>query len=131
MKGGFKESPLKLNAGLGQLEKWDEDAIKARAGKLAGEAVEVWKSPKLSSGVLDAYQAKVSAAGYTIQDHPYLLASPMRELFEAFRKEVLALDPCVYRGVPQALRRLQGGDQLRGCRASGQTTAALPQHRLS
>lgn len=95
MTGGFKESPLKLNAGLGQLEKWDEDTIKARAGKLAGEAVEVWKSPKLPSSVLDAYQAKVSTAGYTIQDHPYLLASPMHELFEAFRKEVLALDPCV------------------------------------
>jgi hypothetical protein len=28
MEGGFK-SPLKLNAGLGQLDQWNEDAIKA------------------------------------------------------------------------------------------------------
>jgi uncharacterized protein with ParB-like and HNH nuclease domain len=95
MVGGFSESPLKLNAGLGQLERWDEDAIKVRAGKLAAEATEVWKSPKLPAGVLDAYQAKVSTEGHTIQDHPNLLASPMQELFAAFRKEVLALDPCV------------------------------------
>ena len=27
MKGGFKESPLKLNQGLGQLDHWNEDAI--------------------------------------------------------------------------------------------------------
>ncbi len=34
--------------------------------------------------------------GYTIDDHPHLLdGSPCAQLFEAFRKEVLALDPCV------------------------------------
>src|SRR5262249_16177207 len=27
MSGGFKESPLKLNAGLGQLDQWNEDTI--------------------------------------------------------------------------------------------------------
>jgi uncharacterized protein with ParB-like and HNH nuclease domain len=38
MEGGFKQSPLKLNNGLGQLEKWDEEAIKHRAQKLASLA---------------------------------------------------------------------------------------------
>ncbi len=33
--------------------------------------------------------------GYTIEDHPHLLGPALREVFEAFRKEVLALDPCV------------------------------------
>src|SRR6202035_3289807 len=42
MTGGFKESPLKLNAGLGPLGKWDEDEIRARAAKLATTAVSVW-----------------------------------------------------------------------------------------
>ena len=36
-----------------------------------------------------------ATGGYTIQDHPYLLIPDLRELFEVFRKEVLALDPCV------------------------------------
>ena len=36
------------------------------------------------------------AAGYTIADHTQLAAgSPMRDLFEIVRREVLALDPCV------------------------------------
>ena len=33
--------------------------------------------------------------GYTINDHPYLIANSMREVFEAFRAQVLVLDPCV------------------------------------
>jgi predicted transport protein len=36
-----------------------------------------------------------SRLGYSIADHPHLAAGPMREVFDAFRKEVLALDPCV------------------------------------
>lgn len=99
MPGGFKESPLRVNQGLGQLDVWNESAIKARAEKLAATAIEVWAAPKLSADVLDAYRPKAHAlpgqSTYGLDDHPHLLASPMRELFEAFRKEVLALDPCV------------------------------------
>lgn len=95
MKGGFKESPLKLNAGLGQLVQWNEEAIKARAERLARMAIRVWPAPRLAAGALAAYKPKAPAAGYTIADHPHLLISPIREIFEAFRKQVLALDPCV------------------------------------
>lgn len=96
MTGGFKESPLKLNAGLGQLNTWNEAAIKERAGRLSDQALAVWAAPKLSADTLTAYQPKRAQAGnYTIDDHPHLLAPGMREVFEAFRKEVLALDPNV------------------------------------
>lgn len=93
--GGFKESPLRLNEGIGQLPSWDEDAIRARAARLADKALTVWQTPKLDTQVLDAYRPDTAASTYTINDHPFLLASGMRELFAAFRKEVLALDPCV------------------------------------
>ena len=48
-------------------------------------------------GSLATYQpTKLPATGaYTINDHPFLLTPGLRELFEALRKEVLALDPCV------------------------------------
>lgn len=96
MPGGFKESPLKLNQGLGLVEEWNEEAIKARAQKLGDAALTVWSVPKLDSDVLDAYKPKVATPGiYTINDHPHLLASPMREVFEAFRKQVLVLDPVI------------------------------------
>lgn len=32
---------------------------------------------------------------YSLEDHPNLSLNPTRELFETFRREVLALDPCV------------------------------------
>jgi uncharacterized protein with ParB-like and HNH nuclease domain/predicted transport protein len=97
MTGGFKESPLKLNAGLGQIEAWNEAAIQDRGGRLADQALAVWAAPALDAATLAAYQpTKVQATGaYTIDDHPRLLTPGLREVFEAFRKEVLALDPCV------------------------------------
>jgi predicted transport protein len=95
MSGGFRESPLKLNQGLGQLEEWNEATIKERASILAANAVDVWSMPKLAPDVLEAYRGGPATSGYSIEDHPHLLARPLRDVFEGFRKEVLALDPCV------------------------------------
>ena len=97
MKGGFRKSPLKLNEGLSGLDKWNEAAIKHRAERLAALAVGVWAMPSLQAEVLDSYRLRSEKAeGYTIDDHPQLaIGSPMRGLFEIFRKDVLALDPCV------------------------------------
>lgn len=97
MAGGFKESPLRVNAGLGQRDTWTEATIRERAGRLADQAVAVWAAPRLDEPTLAPYQPeKVAAAGgYTVEDHPHLLAPGLREAFEAFRREVLALDPCV------------------------------------
>jgi predicted transport protein len=97
MTGGFKQSPLKLNAGLGETEVWNEGAIQSRAGRLADQSLSVWTAPVLDAATLAAYQPvkAPTTSGYTIDDHPQLLGSRMSEVFDAFRKEVLALDPCV------------------------------------
>lgn len=94
---GFAHSPLKLNKGLGSTLVWDEAAIKARAERLALEVVKVWSAPHLPIDVLDAYHTYDSKVGhqYTIADHPNLGSGPMLDLFEALRKAVLALDPCI------------------------------------
>jgi uncharacterized protein with ParB-like and HNH nuclease domain/predicted transport protein len=96
MDGGFKNSPLNVNKGLGQVEVWNEIAILERAKRIAKLAVDVWESPKLDNTILAAYQPQLESTSiYTIEDHPNLLTPTMRSLFEAFRKEVLVLDPCV------------------------------------
>lgn len=96
MEGGFKESPLKVNAGLGALDQWDETAIKNRAGQLAEKALDVWPAAELAAEILVAYRPKTIAKDtYSIEDHPHLVSGPMHDLFVAFRKEVMALDPCV------------------------------------
>jgi len=95
MAGGFAQSPLKLNQGLGQLEHWNEEAIKTRAKKLADMALEVWAPPSLPTDVLAGYAPPKATSGYTIEDHPNLVSGAMNPVFTAFRKEVLALDPSV------------------------------------
>ena len=97
MQGGFKESPLRLNKGLGALDTWNEATIKLRAKRLAEQAAQVWAPPALTPEVLEAYRPNPRRpAGYTLDDHAQLAeGSPTRLLFEEFRKEVLALDPCV------------------------------------
>lgn len=96
MEGGFKDSPLKLNEGLGQLADWNEETIIARAERLAKMALDVWAAPELDLGTLAAYRPSAApSAGYSIHDHHHLVSGAMAELFERLRKEVLALDPCV------------------------------------
>lgn len=94
---GFAHSPLKLNLGLGKVDKWDEAAIKSRADRLAGDAAKVWGAPQLAHDVLEAYRPSAAKPGqqYSLTDHPHLSVGPMRDLFEALRKSVLALDPCI------------------------------------
>ena len=94
MEGGFKHSPLKLNQGLGALDRWDEEAINHRAQRISGLAVDIWEYPQLDGETLSAYKKGASSkSDYSIDDHPHLVSGKTRSLFEAFRREVLALDP--------------------------------------
>lgn len=96
MEGGFRDSPIRMNQGLGRLERWDEQAILERAAELAKKAVAVWPSPGLPPEVLDQYgPEKVAGAKYTLADHPKLATPHIGGLFEVLQREVLALDPCV------------------------------------
>jgi uncharacterized protein with ParB-like and HNH nuclease domain/predicted transport protein len=95
MKGGFKDSPIRLNHELAKLDHWNEQTIKERATTLANKAVAVWSAPKMSAEMLEIHMPKKEGAKYTLEDHPQLAAPVQRELFEALRKEILTLDPNV------------------------------------
>lgn len=93
---GFKFSPLKLNEGIASNPQWDEASIIQRATKLADKAVLVWEKMSLSDDVLDAYRPeKNETTEYELSDHPYLLNGNMSDVYQAFRKVVLEIDPCV------------------------------------
>jgi len=96
MDGGFKYSHLRLNDGLAALDNWNENAILARAEKMALLASDVWPGAKLSNDILIKYQphAEVNTV-YRFENHPHLAKANVNILFEAFRKATLALDPCV------------------------------------
>lgn len=95
IEGGFAESPLRLNNGLGKLVTWDETAIKERGQRLAKLASAVWSAPRLPVAVLETYRPTPATSNYSLADHPYLAFGLARELFEAFRVAVLLLNPCV------------------------------------
>ena len=99
MKGGFKESPLRLNEGSRQqsILGTKEPSSSELTGSPQSPSA-FGRPPHLTSEVLDAYKPKTEKASslYSIEDHMHLAAGTRsRELFDALRKELLALDPCV------------------------------------
>lgn len=94
---GFMYSPLRLNEGLGQVSRWNKEAIEQRADRLARQAINVWSYPEVPEEVLQKYKEKTKpSAVYTLNNFKYLSdGSHTRELFEAIRKEILAIDPVV------------------------------------
>lgn len=93
MKGGFRESPLKLNKGLANLDTWNEETILQRAESLAKEALKVWQYPNLDQTILEQYRKKEETlTEYSIESYKYLKESKVKNLFEKLRKEVLSLD---------------------------------------
>lgn len=56
MKGGFKESALRLNKYVVSLSKWNEDAIQKRAQELTEKAQQIWPYPDLLKGELMEYK---------------------------------------------------------------------------
>lgn len=97
MKGGFAQSPLRMNADLRTLDVWDEDAMVARAEQLAEFACSVWGAPELDPSSLPKLNPPKHSetTPHTLDTYPQLKSEPTRSLFEAIRKEILALDPVV------------------------------------
>jgi len=96
MVGGFRNSPLNLNAGLGEISDWTVETIKERAIRLATLAKSVWPAVVLPDATLAQYlEPSPPESRYSVADHPNLDRPQIKEMFESFRKEVCALDPCV------------------------------------
>ena len=99
MKGGFADSPIRLNNSLANLEHWNETEILNRAKILIEMAIKIWPCPELDDEIIKKYK-KVEETKlekeYSIEDHPYLKNdSPMRSLFNELRKRILNLDSSV------------------------------------
>ena len=96
MKKGFLDSPLKLNALIAKTEVWDEEAIVKRGKELAKEAVEIWPYVSITAEEIAKFKPKQvmsqDVRDFSVNDNEYLSRKHVRELFEALRKEVLAID---------------------------------------
>ncbi|GAA7121888.1 DUF262 and DUF1524 domain-containing protein [Helicobacter pylori] len=90
MEKGFKDSPLRLNQGLRDLESFGEERIKKRANDLADWALKIWTYPKLDAETLEEYKPKKEKKVYDLSS--YKFGSHSRELFDILSKEIKALD---------------------------------------
>lgn len=58
MEGGFKNSPLRLNRGLAELDQWYARPIENRANVFAEQAVKIWARPDLGDDVLSIFRTQ-------------------------------------------------------------------------
>ncbi|GAA8109086.1 DUF262 and DUF1524 domain-containing protein [Helicobacter pylori] len=93
MEKGFKQSPLKLNQSLKDLESFGEKEIEKRANDLADWALKIWTYPKLDAETLEKYKPKKPKKEKKVYDlSSYKFSSNSRELFDILSKEIKALD---------------------------------------
>ncbi|GAA7604603.1 DUF262 and DUF1524 domain-containing protein [Helicobacter pylori] len=92
MEKGFKQSPLRLNQGLRDLEVFGEEQIKKRANDLADWTLKIWTYPKLDTETLEKYKQKGKREKKAYDLSSYKFGSHSRELFDILSKEIKALD---------------------------------------
>ncbi len=90
MEKGFKQSPLRLNQSLKNLESFGEKEIEKRANDLADWALKIWTYPNLDAETLEKYKPKKEKKVYDLSS--YKFGSHSRELFDILSKEIKALD---------------------------------------
>ncbi|NHA49984.1 DUF262 domain-containing protein [Helicobacter pylori] len=92
MEKGFKQSSLKLNQSLKDLEVFGEKEIEKRANDLADWALKIWTYPKLEAETLEKYKQKGKREKKVYDLSSYKFGSHSRELFDILSKEIKALD---------------------------------------
>ncbi|WP_033787417.1 DUF262 and DUF1524 domain-containing protein [Helicobacter pylori] len=92
MEKGFKQSPLKLNQSLKDLESFGEKEIEKRANDLADWALKIWTYPKLDAETSEKYKQKGKREKKAYDLSSYKFGSHSRELFDILSKEIKALD---------------------------------------
>ncbi|MFP5995617.1 DUF262 domain-containing protein [Helicobacter pylori] len=92
MEKGFKQSPLRLNQSLKDLESFGEKEIEKRANDLADFALKIWTYPNLDAETLEKYKQKGKREKKVYDLSSYKFGSHSRELFDILSKEIKALD---------------------------------------
>ena len=96
IKGGFDDSPIRLNESVRQVEEWNENAIKQRAESLAGKACKIWFAPNVSQETLEKYQQGTKEAEQYTIEHYENLRGDIYELYLSLKQRVLNIDASVY-----------------------------------
>ena len=103
IKGGFSDSPLRLNRSLSSLTTWNQEQIEKRAKELANMCLNIWAFPEVSEEKMQEYAPVTVTAGaggvYDLSLHLAKMSANTRELFVALEEALLVLDPAIHRVV--------------------------------
>lgn len=97
---GFRNSPIRLNRYLENIDNWNEQKIIERADDIANIAIKIWIYPKIAQEVINKYKPEEEIEQekpvYSLYDHEYLKeGEPMRPIFDEIRKKILNIDSSV------------------------------------
>lgn len=112
MKGGFKESPLRLNQFLRERTTWSQADIEQRASDLSAKAVKMWGYPSVNQEVIERYSSSDrhtfdwSLTHSILEALPYGTWTNYQELAEAVGTgpQALAQHLSNHTGCPHAYR---------------------------
>lgn len=91
MKGGFNDSPLRLNKFIREQDQWTAPEMEARGKALAAKALTIWRPLVVDLEAVktaELEERKVQAARYSLNKLDFEKSRP---LFDALREQVLAL----------------------------------------
>ncbi|MGH4036850.1 MAG: GmrSD restriction endonuclease domain-containing protein [Sphaerochaeta sp.] len=96
MRGGFKESALRINSDLVKLNTWNESLIIERANLLADEAVNIWKFPEVDGSEIAKYAKSSKKNNEYDLDH-YNFSEITRQLYEELNNKIMNLSSSIKR----------------------------------
>lgn len=93
IKGGFKDSHLRLNKDLGDLSKWTEAEILNRTKILAEQVVSIWQYPIVTESEISAYTKKANSEPmYTTMEHYQNMSNEISAVYQELDRKILSLD---------------------------------------
>jgi predicted transport protein len=99
MKGGFADSPIRLNHYLATIDTWNESKIRHRASQLADLAIKIWNIPQVDDLILKESKTEKKVGKreriYGLDVHNQYLKGDMLDIFQELRKRILNLDASV------------------------------------
>lgn len=98
MKGGFKESHLRLNDNLVDLSKWDEYEIHNRAELLSEQAIKIWTYPSIAQEEIDSItKSEKKEQTYTSIEHYTPMSDAIKTVYDDLDRRLFNLDVGVFK----------------------------------
>ena len=95
MKGGFDDSPIRLNDFLKKTDVWNATQIRSRAEELATKAKKIWYLPDTLDALLNSIEVEPKKTNEYSLEHYAHLQGNMLDLYQHLKRRILNIDSSV------------------------------------